>query len=92
MRALYAVEFTSIEQWTNYNLHHQIWNRLCGKILDFVKTKKGVIDKSHTVCKVCRAKCKYFGNTTNTMKRGRRIRGGGGALGTCLKCHIIDIT
>lgn len=29
---------------------------------------KGVVDKSHTVCKVCVTKFKYFGNATNTKK------------------------
>lgn len=29
---------------------------------------KGVIDKSHTLCKLCRAKFKYFGNTTDMKK------------------------
>ncbi|XP_073681633.1 E3 SUMO-protein ligase ZBED1-like [Garra rufa] len=35
--------------------------------------EKGVVDKSHTVCKICRAKFKYFGNTTNMKKHITRF-------------------
>ncbi len=70
---MYAVEFTSFEQWTNYNLHHQIWNRLWQHFGFCEDKEKGVVDKSHTVCKVCGAKFKYFGNTTNMKKHITRF-------------------
>lgn len=39
----------------------------------FSEDTEGVVDKSHTVCKVCSAKFKYFGNTTNIKKHITRF-------------------
>ncbi|XP_048857122.1 E3 SUMO-protein ligase ZBED1-like isoform X2 [Brienomyrus brachyistius] len=51
------------------NLKSTVWQHF-----GFCEDKeKGVVDKSHTVCKVCRAKFKYFGNTTNMKKHITRF-------------------
>ncbi|KAA0722180.1 hypothetical protein E1301_Tti009072 [Triplophysa tibetana] len=39
----------------------------------FSEDTEGVVDKSHTVCKVCSANFKYFGNTTNMKKHITRF-------------------
>ena len=57
---------------TLFTMHQPIWNKVWRRF-GFYK-KEGNLDKSLSICKVCRTNIKYSGSTTNLKLAWRKLR------------------